>query len=334
MSKNYYATLGLSMGSSDIEIKRAYKQLALKYHPDKNKAKDAEEKFKEVSEAYVFLSDKNKKKRDMNEKADFKYREENSKTKETKENFEYDTDDLDKNKKKRDKNEKADFKYREENSKNEEETKENFKSYNTDEIFDLLLMYMSKKRHIKVFAVKYDLYVKLEDILTGFTKKINIIRVCRQHGTRRTKQLIVKVKPGSKAGTKIKFPREGNQWGPNVRADIVCTIRDKPHPLFKREGSNLRWTPKSINTFSMPGYDRVLKVPTLTGKVILINMIKLHGVIKIPNQGLPFPDSPQKKGDLIISFDKKSLNIAFSNFESKLDLGADERSIGEKESRR
>jgi molecular chaperone DnaJ len=59
--KNYYEVLGLSKGASEDEIKKAYRSLARKYHPDINKEKDAEAKFKEVSEAYEVLGDSQKK---------------------------------------------------------------------------------------------------------------------------------------------------------------------------------------------------------------------------------------------------------------------------------
>jgi len=61
MGKNYYSILGLKRGASDDDIKKAYRKMALKYHPDKNKEPDAEEKFKEIAEAYEVLSDKDKK---------------------------------------------------------------------------------------------------------------------------------------------------------------------------------------------------------------------------------------------------------------------------------
>ena len=57
MSKDYYSILGVSKNASADEIKRAYKNLAKKYHPDLNKEKGAEEKFKEVNEAYRILGD-------------------------------------------------------------------------------------------------------------------------------------------------------------------------------------------------------------------------------------------------------------------------------------
>jgi curved DNA-binding protein len=58
--KDYYAILGLQRGASEDEIKRAYRKLARKYHPDISKETDAEEKFKEVAEAYQTLKDPEK----------------------------------------------------------------------------------------------------------------------------------------------------------------------------------------------------------------------------------------------------------------------------------
>ncbi|HEX5518952.1 MAG TPA: molecular chaperone DnaJ [Candidatus Nitrosocosmicus sp.] len=64
MSKrDYYEVLNVSRTASGDEIKSAYRKLALKYHPDRNKSSEAEEKFKEISEAYAVLSDQEKRKR-------------------------------------------------------------------------------------------------------------------------------------------------------------------------------------------------------------------------------------------------------------------------------
>lgn len=61
MGKDYYKVLGIPKGASDDEIKKAYRKQALRYHPDKNKSPEAEDKFKEIAEAYDVLSDAKKK---------------------------------------------------------------------------------------------------------------------------------------------------------------------------------------------------------------------------------------------------------------------------------
>ena len=58
LSKDFYKVLGVSKDASDDDIKKAYRKLARKYHPDVNKTKEAEEKFKDISEAYDVLSKK------------------------------------------------------------------------------------------------------------------------------------------------------------------------------------------------------------------------------------------------------------------------------------
>ena len=58
--RDYYEVLGVSKTANDDEIKKAYRKLSKKYHPDINKEADAEDKFKEVTEAFEILSDSQK----------------------------------------------------------------------------------------------------------------------------------------------------------------------------------------------------------------------------------------------------------------------------------
>ena len=61
MAKSYYDILGVSESASPEQIKESYRRLAKRYHPDISKDPDAEEKFKEIQEAYAVLSDPEKK---------------------------------------------------------------------------------------------------------------------------------------------------------------------------------------------------------------------------------------------------------------------------------
>ena len=59
--RDYYEVLNVERGTPQDEIKKAFRKLAFQYHPDRNKEPDAEDKFKEISEAYAILSDPEKK---------------------------------------------------------------------------------------------------------------------------------------------------------------------------------------------------------------------------------------------------------------------------------
>lgn len=93
--------------------------------------------------------------------------------------------------------------------------------------------------------IEHDLYATLEEINKGCVKKMKISRrVIQADGTpkKEDKYVSIAIKPGWKSGTKVTFQKEGDQTRGKIPADIVFLIRDKPHPLFKREGSDLRYT--------------------------------------------------------------------------------------------
>jgi DnaJ-class molecular chaperone len=89
------------------------------------------------------------------------------------------------------------------------------------------------------------------------------------------KVLSVNIKPGWKSGTKITFPKEGDQAPGRLPADIAFIVRDKPHPKFKREGSDIRYTVKIPLRDALCGVN--MKIPTIDGPEI---PYKSSGVIK------------------------------------------------------
>ncbi|KAL3192929.1 hypothetical protein MRX96_058441 [Rhipicephalus microplus] len=139
-------------------------------------------------------------------------------------------------------------------------------------------------------AIEHDLHVTPEEVLHGCTKKMKISqKVMGPDGRtpkREEKVLTIIVKTGWKAGTKITFQREGDQLRGTIPDDIVFIIRDKPHPQFKKEGTDIRYAARDI--------------------------IKLTMVKWFPGHGLPYPKDPTKRGDLLVAFD-----IQFSEHLSK-----------------
>lgn len=339
MGKDYYKILGISKSANDDEIKKAFKKLALKYHPDKNKDPAAEEKFKEVAEAYEVLSDK--KKREVFDR----YGEEGLKGHPAPsgsagaggvpgaQQFTYTFSPGD--------------------------ARQTFAQFfGTDSPFDIFFSQMggSGSRGNQGFAfdedadmddfsglfggghggrsgvrgtqsfshgaqprkpqhlmqdppVEHDLHVSLEELLRGCTKKMKITRkVVGSDGSVRKedKVLTINVKPGWKAGTKITFPREGDQTGHNVPADIVFLIKDKAHPQFKRDGADIRHTVRISLREALCGC--TISIPTLTGERIQQRMnevIKPSTIKRIPGQGLPHSKEPNRRGDLLVGFDIK-----------------------------
>lgn len=96
--------------------------------------------------------------------------------------------------------------------------------------------------------VMHELKVSLEEVFSGCTKKMKISRKrLNQDGLTvhsEDKILTVDIKRGWKEGTKITFPSEGDETPTNIPADVVFVVKDKPHPLFRREGSDIIYPAK------------------------------------------------------------------------------------------
>ncbi|GAB6027861.1 hypothetical protein CHUAL_002079 [Chamberlinius hualienensis] len=336
MGKDYYRILGVSKGATDEEIKKAYRKMALRYHPDKNKAAGSEEKFKEIAEAYEVLSDKRK--RDIYDQ----YGEEGLKggvpgNGPDGANFSYSFHG----------DPRATFAAFFGTNNPFETFFMNapgganmfFGSANDDLDMDPFAQFgiggraspfrshsfhapgmhgpggvghgYTPKEKVQDPAVEHDLYVTLEDIFRGCTKKMKIVRRVNSgdgRGVRREeKVLTINIKSGWKAGTKITFQREGDQSPNKVPADIVFIIRDKPHPIFKRDGSDIKYTHKLTLKQALCGTQ--VDVPLLTNEKLTLDLrnevIKPNMAKRIQGQGLPLPKDPSKRGDLVVNFDIK-----------------------------
>lgn len=311
MGKDYYKILGISKNAKDDDIKKSYRTLALRYHPDKNKSPGAEETFKEIAEAYEVLSDKRK--RDIYDT----YGEEGLKgglpgggtRGPSGFSYEFHGDP------------RATFAQFFGNSNPFDSFFENFGRgggvnttiFTFDDGMDMDMdpfgfQHSSRSSSRKDPSIEYDVYCSLEEINTGCTKKMKINKKVLQSdgSTRREDKLIsINVKPGWKAGTKITFSKEGDQGKNKIPADVVFIIRDKMHPLFKRDGSDIKYTSSISLKQALCGCS--MDVPTLDGKTITLSLaeevIKPTTTKRLKGYGLPLPKESSKKGDLVVSFD-------------------------------
>ncbi|CAF1250438.1 unnamed protein product [Rotaria sordida] len=303
VNKDYYAILGVSRIATDDEIKRAYKQKALKYHPDKNRDDvDAEKKFTDIREAYELLSDHYKRSLyDRFGSADIRnYFNPDSRT----------------------------------NFRHSFSTGNYYSSFGGDSTYDPLNTYFVRSKEPTTF---FDLYVTLEEINKGTTRKLKITRKRFKPelntAVKDEKVLEIQIKPGWKEGTKITFENEGDAGDRNtIAGDIVFIIRDKPHPLFERSNSDIIYRVKLTLKQALLG--TLIVIPFLDSTKSTYQLRTYQEILtpqtekRFPNEGLPYPKDPTKRGDLIVKFDilfPKFLNseqrsFADSCFSSSMEL--------------
>ncbi|KAK1803098.1 hypothetical protein P4O66_021629 [Electrophorus voltai] len=318
MGKDYYSILGIQKGASDDEIKKAYRKQALKYHPDKNKSPDAEEKFKEIAEAYDVLSDP--KKKDVYDKfgedglkggagggsangPGFTYTFQGdphamfAEFFGGRDPFEH-------------------FFGRVGGGANEDmDVDDPFLNFGMGGLgrgrpFGMHGGHGGRMEKKQDPPVTHDLRVSLEEVFSGCTKKMKISRKRLNPDGRTTRSedkiLTVEVKKGWKEGTKVTFPREGDETPTNIPADIVFVVRDKPHPLFRRDGSDIIYPARVSLKEALCGC--TVKTPTLDGRTLTLpiqDIIRPGMKRRFTGEGLPLPKTPDRRGDIIVEFEVK-----------------------------
>ncbi|KAB2046733.1 hypothetical protein ES319_D01G256200v1 [Gossypium barbadense] len=319
MGVDYYKILQVDRNAKDEDLKKAYRKLAMKWHPDKNpnNKKDAEAKFKQISEAYDVLSDPQK-------RAVYdQYGEEGLKGQMPPPGAGgfgggYSGGP-------------TTFRF---NTRNPDDIFSDFFGFSSpfgmgdmggpevatrfprgmfsEDIFGSFRGGAgegSTTMPRKGAPIDRPLPCSLEDLYKGTTKKMKISRDVMDGSGRPTtveEILTIDIKPGWKKGTKITFPEKGNEQRGVIPSDLVFIIDEKPHSVFKRDGNDLIVTQKISLVEALTGY--TAQLITLDGRNLTVpinNIISPTYEEVVKGEGMPIPKDPSKKGNLRIKFNIK-----------------------------
>lgn len=264
-TRDYYDMLGVKKNASDEEIKRAYRKLAMKYHPDRNpNKKEAEERFKEINEAYAVLSDKEKRKQyDTFGAEGFHQRF-------TQEDIfrGFDFDEI-------------------LSSLFGGRGRREFRSGRGGSDFGDFFGGQAGHRDMgrmpqKGEDIVYELSISLEEAAFGEEKRISY----RKNG--RVEEISVKIPRGIASGKKLRVAgkgMEGRNGGPP--GDLYLQVNVREHPIFSREGNNL--TVEKEVSFSEAVLGTTIEIPTLEGmkKVKVPPGTQSHTKLRLRGLGIP-----------------------------------------------
>ncbi|KAI4336049.1 hypothetical protein L6164_014625 [Bauhinia variegata] len=300
MGMDYYNILKVNRNASDDDLKKAYRRLAMIWHPDKNPVNksEAEAKFKQISEAYDVLSDPQKRQiydlygeealksgqlppSSSSSSSSRAYQHFPHQQRQHPTSFRFnprDADDI-----------YAEF-FGSESTSSGAGSSGARNGGHRDGFFRTSNGSAFGGTGRKAPAVESILPCSLEELYKGVKKKMKISRIVYDaFGKSRNVEeiLTIDIKPGWKKGTKITFPEKGNQEPGVTPADLIFVVDEKPHAVYRREGNDL-----VINQ-------------EITLLEALTDIVKPGAEVVVPNEGMPISKEPGRKGNLRIKFDVK-----------------------------
>jgi curved DNA-binding protein len=272
--KDYYKILGVGKSASDEEIKKAYRKLAMKYHPDHAKGdKASEEKFKELSEAYAVLSDKEKRHQyDTFGSAGFQQR--------------YSQEDIFRGFDISDILKEFGFGGSEFSSGRRGGTRFTFAGGS---------QFGGRQAQAKGSDLVYEIPLSLQEVAAGASKVVNF-----EHKGR-TERLTVKIPKGMVTGKKIRISGKGEAspyGGPS--GDLFIQSKVMADPVFQADGQDVLVNRDIRISEAILG--TTITVPTLEGKELSLKIppgTRPKTKMRIPGKGLPEMRG-SRSGDLFV----------------------------------
>jgi DnaJ-class molecular chaperone len=296
--RDYYATLGVPKTASEADIKRAYRKLARKFHPDLNPGdKSAEARFKEVNEAHEVLGDPDKRRKYDELGANWRAYEQGPPPGGGGGAWSGHSGGPG-----------AGGSYR---TMTEEEVQELFG--NADPFSDFFHTFFGASgtagagrrgraaRPRRGRDVEHGVDLTLEEAFAGTTRRVGI----KHDGHSRT--VDVRIPAGVKDGARVRAAGEGEAAPPGGTAgDLYLVVRVMPHPRFERKGQDLHTRVTVPVTTAVLGGE--VAVDTLAGTSLRLRVPESTGsgrVFRLRGHGMPAVGKPGERGDLFATMDIK-----------------------------